>query len=235
MNASGKKRASLMTQTPFQTLLTGFGPFGTVACNPTERLVRYFAETEVAGHDLTTCVLPTSFTRAPEMFRAALADGGRDGRPFDYVLMLGVASGSKHWRVERMGRNRDEAPLPDIDDFTPPTRRIDPDAPEVLPVHFPVETLVTALEGTGLPVVASDSAGAYLCNHLLFAALNHLQNRNHPARAGFLHVPADEQTFASNRTTAPQFPFAQHIQAVQVVLSILAERRPARRGDYVDL
>ena len=135
--------------TPMQTLLTSFGPFGTVVSNPTERLVAYFATREVPDHHLTTCVLPVSFARAPERLRAALEQGGAEGHPFDNVLMLGVATGSKVWRVERFGRNRDNARLPDSDGFLPPERSIVPDAPEVLPVSFPVETLVTALERAG--------------------------------------------------------------------------------------
>lgn len=212
--------------TPLQTLLTGFGPFGTVISNLTERLVTYFAARNVPGHRLTPCTLPVSFARAPETLRAALERGGPDGRPFDNILMLGVATGSKVWRVERFGRNRDSARLPDSDGFMPPERTIAPDAPEVLPVSFPVEALVTALECAGLPVIASESAGAYLCNHGLFWLLCHLQRTGSPARAGFLHVPADDQTFAPGLTTAPMFPFARHIVAVETVLSALLETSP---------
>lgn len=209
--------------TPMQTLLTGFGPFGTVVSNPTERLAAYFAARETPGHHLTTCTLPVSFARTPEALRAALERGGAEGRPFDNVLMLGVATGSKVWRVERFGRNRDSARLPDSDGFMPPERTIAPDAPEVLPVSFPVEALVAALERAGLPVIASESAGAYLCNHGLFWLLRSMQSSGHSARAGFLHVPADDRTFAPGLTTAPMFPFAQHIVAVETVLNTLLE------------
>jgi pyroglutamyl-peptidase len=215
--------------------LTGFGPFGSVISNPTERLVAHFATAGAVGHDLTTCILPTSFTRAPEILRGALDLGGRERQPFDTVLMLGVATGSAYWRVERFGRNWDEASVPDVDGFAPPARRIVPDAPDRLPVTVPIEALVAALEQAGLPAVLSDSAGGYLCNHALFVTLRHLACLGHPTRTGFLHVPADEQTFAPGKTTASMFPFTQQIAAVQAVLNQLTTTDPGSSGDDLDL
>ncbi|HZO89414.1 MAG TPA: hypothetical protein VFB38_13875 [Chthonomonadaceae bacterium] len=205
-----------------QTLLTGFGPFGNVVSNPTERLIAHFAQAEVADHDLTTCLLPVSFARVPALLRAALEAGGRGGRPFENVLMLGVATGSKVWRVERFGRNWFGDTLPDSDGFQTSLCKIEVDGPEMLSSTLPVEALVAALERAGFPVIGSDSAGAFLCNLGLFVTLRHLERTGHPARAGFLHVPADDQTFKPGLASAPMFPFPQHVEAVRVVLSALA-------------
>ena len=204
-----------------QTLLTGFGAFGAVAHNPTLRLAEHFANRDVAGHALTCAVLPVSFQTAAERMRALLEVGGDGGRPFEAVLMLGVASGSPCWRVERFGRNWDDA-LQDADGFTPTAGEIIPGSPSLLAVTLPTASQIAAIEALGLPVQASDSAGAYLCNHVLYTTLHHLQNRVPPIRAGFLHVPADEETFASGVTSAPMFPFARHVAAVEAVLAALS-------------
>lgn len=206
-----------------QTLLTGFGPFGNIVQNPSERLLAVFEMEEVAGQELTVCALPTSYARAPQIMRAALEVGGRGGQPFDTILMLGVAGGSPRWRVEQYGRNTMSA-IPDVDGSTPPEGvSLLPDAPEALPVRFPVMECVEALEKAGLPVVASESAGGYLCNALLYTTLHHLDESGHPARAGFLHIPADEQTYAPGLTSAPVFAFDRHLLAVRTVLTVLAE------------
>lgn len=207
---------------PMQTLLTGFGPFGNVADNPSGRLAEYFAGEEVAGHELTVSVLPTSYARAPQKMRALLEIGGRGGKPFDNILMLGVASGSLSWRVERVGRNWNET-KPDVDGYTPTAGVILPGLPETLPVTFPVEEIVLRLEQAELPVIASDSAGAYLCNCLLYTTLSRLQTSPLPVRAGFLHIPADEQTYAPGLTSGSFFPFERHIEAVRVALRVLTE------------
>jgi pyroglutamyl-peptidase len=203
-----------------QTLITGFGPFGRVISNPTERLLAHFANEAVPGHTLTLHALPTSFTQAPQIMRALLEIGGFNGQPFDNVLMLGVATGSLTWLVEEQGRNHTEAAQPDIDGWQPEPGAILPDGPEVLPTRFPVAEAIAALERIGLPAKASSSAGAYVCNHLLYTTLVEQKRLGTPAKTGFLHVPADLETFGPG-TSAPAFPFVQHVAAVRAVLSVL--------------
>ncbi len=205
---------------PLQTLLSGFGPFGNVVNNPTERLLTHFADHAPAGHDLTICPLPTSFTQAPAMLQATLEKGGTDGQPFDLVLMLGVAAGSTHWRVETQGLNWDDPRIPDVDGLKFDAKEICPGSPARLPVALPPDLVERAIEATGAPVVLSSSAGSYLCNHLLYKVLHYLESRpeghylaedenRHGARpaptrplTGFLHVPADELTYGESDTTS---------------------------------
>lgn len=204
-----------------QTLITGFGPFGTVISNPTARLVEWFEREPVNGHEITTCLLPTSFYRAPVIISAALERGGRDGRPFDRILMLGVAQNSPGWRVEQYGRNWNNAGQ-DVDGFTPDAGPIRAAGPALLKSTLPVEDLVVALHRAGLPAISSDSAGGYLCNHILFYTLQQLHEAAHPIQAGFLHVPADELTCAPEILAAAPSTFAQQVTAVRAVLEALA-------------
>jgi pyroglutamyl-peptidase len=201
-----------------QTLLTGFGPFGKVVSNPTTRLVEWFVNEQVSGHEITTCLLPTSFCRAPEIMDAVLARGGSDGRPFDLVLMLGVAQNSPGWRVETCGRNWSNS-YADVDGYVPISGPILPTVPATLDVTLPVDDLVAALHRAGLPAVVSDSAGGYLCNHILFHTLHRL--RQSQVSAGFLHVPADELTCKPGVLGSAPSTFAQQVAAVRVVLTTL--------------
>lgn len=214
-----------------QTLLTGFGPFQSVVNNPAERLTRYFAANPPKGHLLTTQVLPVSFREATGRMQQAIAAGGQEGRPFDLILMLGVAARRPHWSVERIGRNHSTTTVTDSENSLWPYPCIVANAPDTLPSTLPNVRLVEAIQAVGLSAVASDSAGDYLCNHLLFWTLSHLKARNLPARAGFLHIPGDPDTFAPTVTAEPIFTFQQHCAAVQAVLDALA----APVGDHVDL
>ena len=211
------------------TLLTGFGPFRDVVNNPTERLVRHFAKHGVPGHSLTTCVLPVAYVRAPALLIEVIERGDAEGCAFDLIWMLGVASASVNWRVERYGRNENAA-APDADDYWPPSR-IDPAGPQILESSVPVDLLVSALSQAGLPAVPSESAGAYLCNHALYTALRHLQRTGRSIPAGFLHVPADSDTLLPGEAACAHFTFPQHIRAVQITLAALTSpslsfRRP---------
>lgn len=214
-----------------QTLLTGFGPFLSVVDNPAERLTRYFDAHPVPGHHLTTQVLPVSFREATGIVQQAIAAGGTEGRPFDFILMLGVAAKRPHWSVECTARNRSTTSAADAENGLWPYPCIVADAPDVLAATLPGSALAAAIADIGLPAIASDNAGDYLCNHLLFWTLTHLRNRNHPARAGFLHIPADPDTFAPDVVSESIFTFQQHCAAVQAVLETLT--LPV--GDHVDL
>jgi pyroglutamyl-peptidase len=216
-----------MTALATRTLLTGFGAFGEVIDNPTERLVRYFENRAVFGHTLKTCVLPVSYRRASVLLLDALRRAEVEGCPFDLVWMLGVASGSPHWRVERFGRNVNNR-APDAEDHTPPPQ-IAEDGPALIEATTPVVSLVSALQLAGLPAMASDSAGDYLCNHALYTALRHLRQNGSACRAGFLHVPADPDTLRARDSGSICFSFERHIQAIDVTLAVLANRMPSSR------
>ena len=214
-----------------QTLLTGFGPFLSVVDNPAQRLTRYFEATPVPGHNLTTQVLPVSFREATGIVHQAIAAGGTEGRPFEVILMLGVAAKRTHWSVECTARNRSTTSTADAENALWPYPCIVADAPDILPATLPAGALASAIAHIGLPAIASDNAGDYLCNHLLFWTLNHLRTRSHAARAGFLHIPADPDTFGPDVVSASIFTFQQHCAAVQAVLEALT--LPV--GDHVDL
>ncbi len=205
-----------------QTFLTGFGAFGTVVSNPSERLVNYFATETVPGHQITVQLLPVSYARVAEILPALLEIGGRDGKSFDNILMLGVAGGRNYWSLERYGRNRDNAMLPDADGVDSEKRLILPTGPDVLPATLPVDIVTAAIETTGLRAVPSDDAGGYLCNHALYRMLYLLNAEGSRTRAGFLHIPPDSQTFAPGVTLSTAVTWEQEIGAVRAALGALA-------------
>jgi pyroglutamyl-peptidase len=195
-----------------RTLLTGFGAFGAVVSNPTERLVERFAG------EVDTLILPTSFAHAPRRVLGALADGR-----YDRVVMLGVAASTPGFRVERFAHNWDEGGTRDVDGFVAPARRIASVAPARLPVTIEVERWVDALSRAlseipqnRVPVALSESAGGFLCNHALFHALRHARAAGRGTRIGFLHVPADEQTGVSGAATCP---FSTQVAVIRALLT----------------
>lgn len=190
-----------------RVLLTGFGPFGEVVSNPTERLTRHFA-----GR-VDTLALPTSFARAARGLREALRH--RVGPELDVVLMLGVAESAEAVHVETVGRNRDDARIADVDGAQPRGAIVD-DGPEVLPVTIDVARVHRSLVAAGVAARLSDSAGAYVCNHLLYSTLLHLRDTR--TRAGFLHLPPDRDTHAPQRAART---FDELVTAVDAALSAL--------------
>lgn len=155
-------------------LLTGFGPFGAIVDNPTERLARLFHGRTLGDRTVTGVVLPTSFARAHAILAPLLAE-------HDATLMLGVAETAEVLRLETVGRNRDDARIPDVDGARP----VGPiaEGPAALPVTLDMDAIAQRWEQARIAYSVSRSAGAYVCNHTLYRALST------GARVGFIHVP----------------------------------------------
>ena len=50
------------------------------------------------------------------------------------------------------------------------------------------------MRAAGVPTEVSNSAGTYVCNHLMYGVLHFIAASGASARAGFIHVPyAEEQ------------------------------------------
>lgn len=198
-----------------RTLLTGFGSFGPVVNNPAQRIVEHFALCGVPGHQLTTHVFPVTFEGVAASMQSLLQNSG----PFDNVVMLGVSADSNDWRIERLGKNWDDAGRVDSTGVTSPGGPISSGKEVTLACTLPVDRIVTALVNAGIPAVGSDSAGGYLCNHLLYITLDLLRDAE-TTRAGFIHIPADPLTF-SNTHDGRWHSFDKHIRAVQTSLDVL--------------
>lgn len=162
-------------------LITGFTAFGRFAVNPAEAVARRCA-TALGGR---FAPLEVSYA-AVEAFVAR-----PDGRPARWLL-LGVAGGSGHVRVERVARNWVGAE-PDARGAARGPGPIDPGRP--------AELAGTLIHGScALPVGCSwsDDAGEYLCNFAYWRALADLPD----TRSAFVHVapvdrvPEDEQVRA---------------------------------------
>ncbi len=203
-----------------QTLITGFEAFGRVKSNPADRIVRALSYDCVAGQEITGYVLPVSYTYVFDWLRAILEVGGRDGQPFDNILHLGVAVGSAYWRVERFARNQ-RGKTPDTQGVTSLEPWIIEEGDSLLVGNLPVEAITSDLQAIGIPAQSSNSAGDYLCNYLYYRSLAHLETLHNPPRAGFLHIPADPDTFDSKVMSAPVFSFEQHLEAVRSALTTL--------------
>ncbi len=200
-----------------RTLLTGFGPFGDIASNPSQRVAEHFAKTGADGHVLTIHVFPVSYAAVEQQLTALLGAAG--SVPFDNVVMLGVNGGATEWRIERIGVNADQPGSIDMNGQRAADGTIIPGMPQELECTLPIDHLVDSLNKSGIPAVISNSAGGYLCNHLLFRAMCRLQTAP-GVSAGFIHIPPDSSTFAehSGRNLRELPSFAMHVRAIDTVL-----------------
>jgi len=176
---------------PRRTLLvTGFGPFGGYATNPSWEVARALDGEHIGDLRVVAARLDVTYEDAPAQLAAALA-----AHAPDVVLSLGVAP-TPAIRLERTAINRDRSAQPDNEGVVHEDTPVRADGPATLPSRLPLERMHAALAEAGFPVATSDDAGGYLCNHVFYRLLDEL-DASKPA--GFVHVPPLEAPWNAAR------------------------------------
>ena len=103
------------------------------------------------------------FGRAPE---AVLREVERL-RP-DFVVSVGQAAGRTAITPERIAINCEEASIPDNAGFQPAGGPVVEGGPDGYFSLLPVKEMAAAIQAAGLPGKVSNTAGTYVCNHLMY-------------------------------------------------------------------
>ena len=162
-------------------LITGFDPFGGATVNPSWEAVRLLPGV-VGGYELTKLQIPTVFGKAAE----AVLSAAEILRP-DVILCIGQAGGRDNVTPEVVAINLQEARIPDNEGNQPVNTPVSPDGPAAYFSTVPVREMVAALQNAGIPGSLSFSAGAFVCNDVLYTLLAHYAGT--PVQVGFIHVP----------------------------------------------
>jgi pyroglutamyl-peptidase len=174
-------------------LVTGFDCFGGENMNPSWEICKRLPR-EIAGMRVETCLVPCEFRRSIEV----LAEAIERHRP-SIVLSLGLAGGRNRLGVERVAINVDDARIPDNAGARPIDEVIAANGPPAYFATIPVKAVTRAIRAAGVPVEVSNSAGTYVCNHLLYGMLHFIAASGTNARGGFIHVPYAEEQVIDKR------------------------------------
>ena len=191
-------------------LITGFEPFGGEAVNPSWEAVCRLPDT-LGGVALTKLRIPTVFGAAAR----AVLDASEELQP-DFILCVGQAGGRTAVTPEVVGINLREARIPDNAGNQPQNEPVVPGGPAAYFATLPVREMVGAITAAGLPGALSYSAGAYVCNDVLYSVLHHYAGR--PVKGGFVHVPfLPEQA----KKGEPSMPLMDIVRALECAVSVL--------------
>jgi pyroglutamyl-peptidase len=198
-----KRRARPDTQVPDELklsrsphdviLVTGFDPFGGETTNPSWDICQRLPK-EIAGMRVETCRVPCEFRRSIEVVAEAI----QRHQPA-IVLGLGQAGGRSRIGVERVAINVDDARIPDNAGAKPVDELIAANGPPAYFATLPVKAMAKAMRDAGVPAEVSNTAGTYVCNHLMYGVLHFLAASGNRARAGFIHVPYSERQVLEKR------------------------------------
>ena len=163
-------------------LITAFDPFGGSEVNPSQLAVEALPD-EVAGFRLKKLVIPTVFGAGADLALAAAEEFAPD-----VVLCIGVAEGREAVTPERIAVNIRDARIPDNAGNQPKGAFVSAEGPAAYFATVPVEAMAEAIRKAGIPAAVSNSAGAFVCNDVMYTVLHHYDGT--AVRAGFVHVPA---------------------------------------------
>jgi len=193
-------------------LVTGFEPFGGDVRNPSWEVCERLPGS-IAGLRVERQRVPCEFLRSIQIVAEAI----ERLRPA-LVVCLGLAGGRTQLSVERVAINTDDARIPDNAGARPIDEPIAPDGPPAYFATLPVKTMVAAMRKAGVPAEVSNSAGTYVCNHLMYGVLHFIAASGKHARAGFIHVPyAEDQVL--EKPGAPAMALATMVKGVEAAIA----------------
>jgi pyroglutamyl-peptidase len=196
-----------------RVLLTSFEAFDGLAVNSSLEVGRAVAAAPPPGVALDWQVLPVVASRCGRRAWERVEGAA-------LVLALGQAAGAAALRLERRAVNLDDFSLPDNSGVRLCKMRIARDGPPAYPTTAPVEQLAQALQERGLPVELSDSAGAYVCNHLYYDLLHRAARSEAGHATLFVHVPLlPEQVPEAGRKKMPTRPLEELAEGVRLLIA----------------
>lgn len=162
-------------------LITGFDPFGGESINPSWEAVKLLPDI-IGDYEIHKMEIPTIFYKAFEM----ISKKAEEIKP-DVIIAVGQAGGRKGITPERVGINLMDASIPDNEGNKINDKAIIEKGENAYFTTLNVKKMVEAIKEAGLPASVSLSAGAFVCNNVLYLLLDKYKNTN--VKAGFIHVP----------------------------------------------
>ena len=195
-----------------KVLVTGFDPFGGEPINPAWEAVKAMKDT-IAGAEIVKMQIPTVVGKSIEKNHQKM----KELQP-DLVISVGQAGGRFGVTPERVAINVTDARIPDNEGNQPIDEPIFPDGPAAYFSNLPVKAMVQAIKDAGYPSVLSNSAGTYICNHVMYGILYYIEKEFPNVRGGFIHVPyAPSQVV--NKPSTPSMALADITASLEAAVA----------------
>lgn len=198
-------------------LVTGFEPFGGESVNPSWQAVELLPET-IRGARVRKLCLPVLFGESARLLQEKIEEWEPAA-----VLCVGQAGGRAVVTVERTGINWAEASIPDNGGYTASGEKLEPEGWDGYFSTLPLGRVVEAVRACGVPAQVSESAGAYVCNQLLYRLLHFLKTTGREIPGGFIHIPYSPEQAAAQKGGVPCLPVELSARALEAALAALLE------------
>lgn len=165
-----------------KVLLSGFEPFGGEKINPSLELVKRLQEENWDRIEVHVVQLPVVFGDSIQKLQEKIEEVNPD-----VVIGIGQAGGRSALSIERVGVNINDAVIQDNAGNQPIDEAINEVGPAAYFSTLPIKRMMKAARQAGVPAEISNTAGTYVCNHLMYGILDLLAGTEQ--RGGFIHIP----------------------------------------------
>lgn len=164
-------------------LVTGFDPFGGEAINPAIESVKRLPDT-ILNATIIKLEIPTVIRKSLDKIKAAMIEHDPD-----IILSIGQAGGRSEITIERIGINVDDCRIPDNAGNQPIDTPVFLDGPDAYFSNLPIKAMVAHICNHQIPASISNSAGTFICNHVLYGVRHMIAQEFKGKKSGFIHIP----------------------------------------------
>ena len=164
-------------------LVTGFDPFGGDKINPAIESVKLLPDT-IEGVEIIKLEIPTVVYKSLHMIKEAIEKYNPD-----MILSIGQAGGRNDITVERVGINVNDFRIKDNEGNQPVDEAIYEDGDAAYFSKLPIKAMVSEIRKAGIPASVSNSAGTFVCNHVLYGVCYMVEHEFKGKKSGFIHIP----------------------------------------------
>lgn len=197
-------------------LLTGFEPFLKFPVNPTMKIAEELDGMEIGQYKIHSEILPVEFSKSGDALMAHI----KRVRP-DAVISLGLAGGRSKITPERIAINVNDGPA-DNSGHSPVDEEIIEGGADGYFSTLPIRKMVDTMNEAGLPATISNTAGAYLCNNVMYRTLHFANHERPEMKVGFIHIPASHE-LAIQQGTMPSWSHEDLKQGIMTCIEVLAD------------
>jgi pyroglutamyl-peptidase len=164
-------------------LLTGFDPFGGEKMNPAIEAVKKVSD-EIRGVQIIKLEIPTVREKSLKKIEEAI-----ETHQVDMVISIGQAGGRFGITPERVAINIDDFRIPDNEGNQVVDEKIREDGKTAYFSNLPVKAITKHLLEQNIPASLSNSAGTFVCNHVMYGILYLIDKKYPNMKGGFIHIP----------------------------------------------
>lgn len=166
-----------------KVLLTGFDPFGGEPVNPAEEAVKMVSD-NINGAEVIKITIPTVMTKSVEAIEKAI----EKYHP-DIVISVGQAGGRFDITPERVAINMDDFRIKDNEGNQVIDKIIKEDGQAAYFSNLPIKAMVKHMNENKIPASVSNTAGTFVCNHVMYGILYMIDKKYPNIKGGFIHIP----------------------------------------------